>query len=66
VEKRAIYSHAGIAEYWIVDPNTAEVTVLSLKNGQYETDAVCRSGERVRSALFPDFDMPVDSVFSAA
>ena len=64
VEKRAIYAHAGITEYWIVDPNTAEVTVLSLKNGQYETDAVCRCGESVRSALFPDFDMPVDSVFS--
>lgn len=65
VEKRAIYAQAGIAEYWIVEPNSAEVSVLVLKDGQYEIDAVYRRGESIRSVLFPDFEMSVDSVFSA-
>ncbi|MCX7423883.1 MAG: Uma2 family endonuclease [Planctomycetia bacterium] len=64
VEKRAVYAQAGIAEYWIVEPNSAEVSVLVLKNGQYEIDAVYRPGECLRSVLFPDFEMSVDSVFS--
>ena len=64
VEKRAIYAQAGIAEYWIVESNSVEVSVLVLKNGQYEIDAVYRPGECLRSVLFPDFEMSVDSVFS--
>ena len=64
VEKRTTYAQAGITEYWIVDPNSGEVTVLVLKNTQYETAAVYHSNETIRSVLFPDFDMAVDSVFA--
>lgn len=64
VEKRTVYAQAGIAEYWIVEPISEEVSVLVLKDGQYEIDAVYRRGECLRSVLLPDFEMSVDAVFS--
>lgn len=33
--KRRGYAEAGIAEYWIVDPQQETITVLSLENGTY-------------------------------
>ncbi|WP_028658533.1 Uma2 family endonuclease [Nocardioides insulae] len=33
--KRARYERAGIASYWIVDPDTLHLTVLELRDGAY-------------------------------
>ena len=34
-DKHVDYAAAGIAEYWIVDPRSASITVLRLENGAY-------------------------------
>jgi Uma2 family endonuclease len=36
--KRSQYQARGIAEYWIVDPTTQRVTVLTLVEGLYESE----------------------------
>jgi Uma2 family endonuclease len=38
VEKTTEYARAGISEYWIVDPELREITVLVLEGGAYRAD----------------------------
>ena len=64
VDKRADYARAGIAEYWIVDPEMSRVTVLSLEGCDYRVHCECNSGNTVRSAMFADFEIRVDDIFS--
>lgn len=63
VEKRADYAHAGVTEYWIVDPQTSLVTVLRLDDQQYVEHGVFGSGTVVTSALLEDFEIAVDTLF---
>ena len=50
VTKRSEYAQAGIPEYWIVDPQTATITVLRLVGAAYASTA---SLPAVRSPLLP-------------
>jgi Uma2 family endonuclease len=54
-DKRREYAAAGIAEYWIIDPATNRVLVLTLDSGDYVTAADQHLNEAVTSRLFPDF-----------
>lgn len=52
--KRDRYQEAGVASYWLVDPNAPAITVLELRDGVYEQVAVVRPGEEQSLALpFP-------------
>ena len=42
--KRFEYADTGIPEYWIVDPQLGEVSVLKLAGNRYETDGVYCGG----------------------
>lgn len=42
-EKRFVYAEAGIPAYWIIDPDTSSLTILELKDKQYEDVAVVDS-----------------------
>jgi Uma2 family endonuclease len=64
-KKRNDYAAAGIAEYWIVDPQRMLITVLSLQGTEYREAAVCRPGEAARSILLPGFEVRVDACFAA-
>ena len=59
--KRSEYAARGIAEYWIVDPMKAQVTVLTLVDGLYEED-VFQGTDVVRSPLFPVFNLTVEQL----
>jgi Uma2 family endonuclease len=65
VQKRREYAAAGIPEYWIVDPSTAQVTVLHLKGGAYVEHGVFARGTRATSVLFDGFSVAVDRVLDA-
>lgn len=64
VDKRAEYAAAGIAEYWILDPETERVTVLSLANGAYAGPEFAR-GADAKSKLLAGFTVSVDALFDA-
>ncbi|MCY2962516.1 MAG: Uma2 family endonuclease [Planctomycetota bacterium] len=65
VIKRNEYARAGIAEYWIVDPQGQCVLVLVLEAGEYRVHQECRPGGSAASVLLPGFQISVDELFAA-
>ena len=63
--KRFEYARAAIPEYWIVDPQTETVTVLTLEGDAYANHGEFRRGQRASSRLLPGFDVAVSEVFDA-
>ncbi len=61
--KHTEYAARGIAEYWIVDPETRQVTLCQWLEGQYE-DQVFSGGDRIQSALIPEFLLTVEQLFA--
>ena len=49
--KRDRYQEAGVAAYWLVDPNGPVITVLELRDGVYEEVVVVRPGEEQSVSL---------------
>lgn len=62
--KRSEYAARRIAEYWIVDSDRAQVTVLTLVDGLYE-EAVFQGSDLILSTLFPSLQLKVEQVFAA-
>jgi Uma2 family endonuclease len=65
VVKRTEYAAAGIAEYWIVDPDEKAITVLRLEDDQYVEHGRFTDGEAL-SASIPGFAVSVADVWAAA
>jgi Uma2 family endonuclease len=65
-KKRADYALAGIAEYWIVDPQTQRITVLELFKKQYRLFGEFSSGQQATSQLLAGFAVDTSAVFEAA
>ena len=63
--KRREYAAAGIAEYWIIDPEERQIVVLTLAGDEYREHGTFKSGERATSVLLPGFSADVDEVFAA-
>jgi Uma2 family endonuclease len=51
--KRAQYAKRGIPEYWLVDREEQQVTVLELQGQQYVAVDVFRGGDRILSPTIP-------------
>lgn len=64
VEKREDYQAAGIAEYWIVDPQEKRVTVLTLERNTYREHGVLVGGDSACSVLLDGFCCNVSEVFA--
>lgn len=64
--KRADYAKAGVAEYWIVDPEESLVTVLVLKGTEYQVAQECRSGDIARRVLLSGLEIPVNQIWVLA
>ncbi|MEI7643640.1 MAG: Uma2 family endonuclease [Chloroflexales bacterium] len=65
VEKVADYAEANIPEYWIVNPNTATISVLRLEGDAYVAHGVFGRGENATSALLPGFTVDVSAALDA-
>jgi len=64
VTKRAEYAQAGIPEYWIVDPEEATITVLTLARGKYKVAGVYRGTEKAKSVLLTGFAVEVKAALA--
>lgn len=61
--KRALYEEAGVAAYWIFDPQGRELTVLELSGGRYVSQAVVRDNDSFEAKLpYPVRIVPADLV----
>ena len=66
VEKRLDYAEASIPEYWIVDPRSETLTVLTLRGGAYKEHGVFGRGDLASSPLLDGLTADADAVFDAA
>ena len=57
---------AGIAEYWIVEPQEKRITVLKLEGRSYVPAGEYALGQRAVSELLTGFGVDVDAVLAAA
>jgi Uma2 family endonuclease len=65
VEKRGEYARAGILEYWIVDPELGQITVLTLDGAAYAVHGVFSRGQPATSKLLPGFAVDVTAALAA-
>jgi Uma2 family endonuclease len=65
VQKRREYAEAGIPEYWLVDPSTAQMTVLRLVGTAYVKHGVFLRGTQATSVLLDGFSVAVEGVLDA-
>jgi Uma2 family endonuclease len=63
--KRTDYARAGISEYWIVDPQDNQVTVLVLQNGIYTEHGVFKTGDTAAGLLLPGVRVDVAAMLNA-
>jgi Uma2 family endonuclease len=59
------YALAGIAEYWIIDPDEKLIRVLKLDGQAYRVHGDFRPGMSATSVLLPEFSVSVDDVLAA-
>lgn len=64
-DKRVDYARAGISEYWIVDPQESQITVLVLQNGAYAEHGVFRIGDIAAGLLLPGVRVDVSAMLNA-
>ena len=64
-EKRKDYAQLRIPEYWIVDPQTERITVLTLQGKRYRVHGKFAPGEQATSLLLKGFSVDVSAVFEA-
>lgn len=61
--KHTEYAARGIAEYWIVDPETRQVTLCRWVSGQYE-DQVYGGEDTLQSTVAPGFGLTISAIFA--
>lgn len=62
--KRQEYAQAGIPEYWIVDPQLEQITVLALEGSTYTVHGEYPRGADATSRLLPGFKVNVTEALS--
>ena len=64
--KRVEYARAGIAEYWIIEPESTSATVLRLCDGEYHVASASDILGSVKSHVLNGFEVDVREMFDAA
>lgn len=61
--KLDLYAHHGVGEYWLADPDAQTVTVMLLKDGEYETVGNYGMGDTLTSPTLEGFSVSLDRIF---
>jgi len=64
VEKFVEYARAGIAEYWLVEPEVKTIEVFILEAGAYVLLVKAGPGGKAQSKLLEGFEVEVNKVFA--
>jgi Uma2 family endonuclease len=62
-DKHALYAEAGVAEYWIVDPEQRTIEVFVLEEGGYRLFDQKGPGETIRSHSLDGLEVAIDGIF---
>ena len=62
VDKKALYEQFGVAEYWIVDPDSRLIEVFALAEGTYRLHARAIGPEAVNSKILPGLTVSFDQL----
>jgi len=62
--KRQLYAHFGVRELWLVDPETRNIEVATLKDGALLTLQLYCVGTTLASPLLPGFALDVEGLFA--
>ena len=62
--KRALYARAGVREYWIVDPMSRTIEVLTLDRDAFHSVQVASGEDAVVSPLLGGMAFPLSAVFA--
>ena len=63
VLKRKLYGRFGVREYWIVDPETQNVEVLTLAGSTFETWQRFTADQTLASPLLPGLSIKLGDIF---
>jgi Uma2 family endonuclease len=61
-EKRAIYEHNGVREYWLVDSRAREVAVFTLCGDRFDPGRVYPEGAVLRSGVLSGLEIDIQSI----
>jgi Uma2 family endonuclease len=61
--KRTLYARHGAAEYWLVDPDSQTIEVLTLGKRGYRRAELYTGDQRLRSPLLPEFAVQPAEIF---
>ncbi len=61
--KRTEYAARGIAEYWIIDPQSQQITICLWVNGQYE-DTIYTEDSALVSTIVPKFSLSSNQILA--
>jgi len=64
--KREEYAQAGIAEYWLVDPEGKTIEVLRLEGKAYREAARLAENDTLTSPTFPGLELSLKELFAPA
>lgn len=62
VDKKALYEQCGVAEYWIIDPESRLIEVFALVKGSYKLHARGVGAEKVTSKLLAGLKVAFDQL----
>jgi Uma2 family endonuclease len=61
--KKDTYEHAGVKEYWIVDPIQKTIEIFVNKEGRFEPAITAKAADEVNSEILKGFGISVKEVF---
>ena len=64
--KRIQYLDCGVAEYWIVNPDTQTILVLELTGNNYTEVGSFKSEDRLLSPQFKELNLTAAQIFDSA
>jgi Uma2 family endonuclease len=62
-QKQDAYAHAGVPEYWIVDPASHTLELLILEDAAYRSLGIFQGQQTLPSTVVPGFSVPVAQFF---